>query len=243
MRRAARSLSSAVLFAAVGAGYAGGCGARSSLDLATYAAGDESSRTDGDAGGTRGGSSASGSQRTRSGGASGSSSSTRSGSRSSDAASPSRSASTSGSSRSSGPGDAGDGGCDGSASSPACACPVIDPVEGTCGLNELLCSYPGASCTCTSACPPGSCCPISCAQAGFPCDPIGDGCGAILDGCRVCPPGQVCGAGHACRPTADAGCVPRACPVSACGVVDDGCGGTINCGGCYWSCGAPDAGA
>ena len=57
-----------------------------------------------------------------------------------------------------------------------------------------------------------------------------------LNNCRVCPAGQTCEVDRTCGPTTDGGCVPRACPSTACGVIDDGCGGRIDCGGCYWAC-------
>ena len=114
-------------------------------------------------------------------------------------------------------------------------CPAQYPGSGACDSNGLSCPYPGRPCTCTSVCPPGSCCPTSCAQAGFPCGVTGDGCGNTLK-CRICPPGQTCGNDRSCGPAADAGCTPRACPSSACGWIDDGCGGQVECGDCYWSC-------
>jgi len=133
--------------------------------------------------------------------------------------------------------DAGDGGCDAGGASVSCLCAAVDPSSGPCTHNGLACSLPDASCVCTNACPPGSCCPMSCAQLGFPCGLAGDGCGGILKDCRVCPEGQTCGPQRTCEPSIDGGCAPRPCPASACGVIDDGCGGTIDCGGCYWSCG------
>lgn len=81
----------------------------------------------------------------------------------------------------------------------------------------------------------GQCCPASCAQLGFPCAPAGDGCGGILH-CRECPAGESCGNDGVCLGPGDAGCVPSGCPPTACGLTDDGCGGKIDCGSCYWSC-------
>jgi hypothetical protein len=220
--------------------YAEGCGARSGLELSMYIDGGKTGGSDGGAGSGSGTASGSGSGTSPPHDA-GSGSSMGSSSGSGSGTSPgSASGSGSGSSvplDAGGGSDAGDGGCDASDPSAPCACPVSDPLSGECVVNGLVCAYPSASCLCTNGCSPGSCCPISCAQAGFPCGPIGDGCGAVLDQCRVCPPGEACGASNACEATIDAGCVPKACPPSACGLVDDGCGGQINCGGCYWECG------
>jgi hypothetical protein len=38
--------------------------------------------------------------------------------------------------------------------------------------------------------------------------------------------------GHCVRRGSFASCVPRACPANSCGSMPDGCGGTLNCGGC-----------
>jgi len=134
--------------------------------------------------------------------------------------------------------DAGDGGCEGG----SCTCPPADPMSGSCDTLGAACSYPWDSCLCErGGCGPGSCCPITCAQARFPCGPIGDGCGNLISSCRVCPSGQTCGSQGTCEPARDAGCVPI-CPASACGMSDDGCGGKVYCGECGWSCAAGTTG-
>lgn len=46
------------------------------------------------------------------------------------------------------------------------------------------------------------------------------------------PPGGAKDAGPTTDRDAGADCVPSACPADACGMVDDGCGGTLDCGTC-----------
>jgi hypothetical protein len=58
-------------------------------------------------------------------------------------------------------------------------------------------------------CGVGTCVPATCAEHGFDCDPVPDGCGGILD-CRLTCAGQ----GYDC------------------GLAGDGCGGVIDCGTC-----------
>jgi hypothetical protein len=113
-------------------------------------------------------------------------------------------------------------------------CPPTYPVAGPCDDNGQECNYPGGPCVCTTGCMEGQCCPLTCADLGYPCGMVGDGCGSILQ-CRTCDPGQSCMSPGICFPKS-AGCTPRSCTASSCGYIDDGCGGQIDCGSCYWSC-------
>jgi hypothetical protein len=104
---------------------------------------------------------------------------------------------------------------------------------GPCVSYGATCSYPEGTCSC---CPPlMGCYPRTCDQQGIACGPAGDGCGSFIE-CGSCAPPFTCGGGG--RPGAcgnDAGsvpvCVPKTCPDAdaGCGVVDDGCGGQLDC--------------
>lgn len=236
MRQATALVPFAMLLGALGLAHEVGCGGRTGLNLLAS----ESSAGGPSSSGARSASSSGSGSGTSSTGVSASGSATSSsGPRTSGSLTSSTRASSS-TATSSHESDAGirrdAGGCDASGSSGACGCPASDPGSGSCASNGLVCAYPSGSCTCTNGCPPGSCCPITCAELGFPCTIAGDGCGNILNNCRVCPAGQTCEVDRTCGPTTDGGCVPRACPSTACGVIDDGCGGQIDCGGCYWAC-------
>src|SRR6185503_4784509 len=106
----------------------------------------------------------------------------------------------------------------------------------------------------------GQCVPTTCANAGGNyCGIVGDGCGGQLN-CGACPAGQACGGAgrtNVCGYTPDGGCTALTCNQAGgqyCGVVGNGCGGTMDCGACQngLSCGggglpsvcggAPDAG-
>jgi hypothetical protein len=75
----------------------------------------------------------------------------------------------------------------------------------------------------------GGCTPTtSCAAQHKTCGSVDTGCGT--EDCGSCPLPQTCGGGN--NPNA-CGCTPAtSCPADAeCGTIDDGCGGTIVCGG------------
>jgi hypothetical protein len=91
-------------------------------------------------------------------------------------------------------------------------------------------------------CRPNNCTPATCASLGFNCGSPPDGCGGIArnaqgqQGCGDCGGNpQNCGLGGPgiCGTSS---CTPRtraqACPTNSCGLVGDGCGGAIDCGGC-----------
>jgi hypothetical protein len=65
-----------------------------------------------------------------------------------------------------------------------------------------------------------------CAKAGQPTSKKRKRCctGLVKDGSGVCAPPS--------PPAPPPSCVPNTCAVGACGEVPDGCGGTLNCGGC-----------
>jgi hypothetical protein len=81
------------------------------------------------------------------------------------------------------------------------------------------------------------CVPIACAtEGGNYCGTIGDGCGGTLE-CGECAGGATCGGGgieSVCGGAPD--CVPVACVAENggeyCGVIGNGCGGVLDCGGC-----------
>src|SRR5262249_51449967 len=104
---------------------------------------------------------------------------------------------------------------------------------------------------CGAARDSGACTPTQGTTAsGKLCGVVGDGCGGSID-CGGCTGGQTCGgAGTAnvCGAPRDSGaCMnPTRCTTangSYCGVVGDGCGGTIDCGNCAGGqvCGARTA--
>ena len=92
---------------------------------------------------------------------------------------------------------------------------------GSCGPDEMCCNAKcvnvksnAAHCgSCTVVCDPG----LSC---------VNGECGGV---CK-CDDGSPCDANGSCK----AACTPKQCEsiVSACGSLDDGCGGTLNCGTC-----------
>jgi hypothetical protein len=77
--------------------------------------------------------------------------------------------------------------------------------------------------------------PKTCQQLGVSCGLAGDGCGGQID-CQGCTAPQTCGGGG--TPSACGGsnaCVPKTAADCAglgfnCGVISDGCGGTVQCG-------------
>ena len=93
--------------------------------------------------------------------------------------------------------------------------------------------------TCSGGlCIPAGCVPGTCNTAGGGryCGKIGDGCGGTLD-CGGCAAPLTCGGGGT---TGVCGAVPPACtPTSCtpmggqyCGVIGNGCGGSVDCGAC-----------
>ncbi|MEO7094837.1 MAG: hypothetical protein ABI175_16380, partial [Polyangiales bacterium] len=80
--------------------------------------------------------------------------------------------------------------------------------------------------------PPTACRPRSCQEQGYNCGYAGTGCDdGIAQYCGTCTNGRTCGGGgvNTCGTGA---CVPRACDELECGLIGDGCGGTVNCGDC-----------
>jgi hypothetical protein len=135
--------------------------------------------------------------------------------------------------------------------SDACQPPLITVTcRGKCGrLNDVCgllrdCSYVGGTCVSPATCGGGGV-PNVCGcvpEGGNPC--AGKSCGTASDSCGgpvVCGPstcddagtGATCGGGSVPNVC---GCTPlmptSACSGKTCGVVDDGCGGTIPCGTC-----------
>jgi hypothetical protein len=103
-----------------------------------------------------------------------------------------------------------------------------------------------------------ACVTLTCAELGYNCGKVANGCGGTLD-CGVCPPGEFCGAGGFSK---CGGSVPPDAPIETpatcaslgynCGVSSDGLGGILNCGTCgppqvcggggaNNRCGTPDA--
>lgn len=125
-------------------------------------------------------------------------------------------------------------------------------VCATCGTVSDGCGHSSDCGTCVSpevcggggpnVCGVGCIPKVTCASAGASCGPIRDDCGQTVD-CGACSPPEICGGGgtsNACGVPgksdagASDGCTPRSCAghKDTCGVVDDGCGGTIDCGTC-----------
>jgi hypothetical protein len=121
-------------------------------------------------------------------------------------------------------------GCGGLLDCGTCASPYICGGGGT----PSVCGNPyvgdsGAACT-----------KRTCADVGANCGPVADGCGGTID-CGTCASPYLCGGGgtpNRCgNPYADdAGvvCKPQTCATANanCGLIGDGCGGTVNCGTC-----------
>ena len=140
-------------------------------------------------------------------------------------------------------GPAGDG-CGGALDCGTCTAP------DTCGGGGVSgqCGYPEA----------GTCTPETCAQQNISCGPAGDGCGGTLN-CGACTAPDTCGGGGVngqCGMPDAAVCTPLTCAEQniTCGTAGDGCGGSLNCGGCKapqtcggggvaGQCGYPDGGA
>jgi hypothetical protein len=123
-----------------------------------------------------------------------------------------------------------------------CASGGTTPYCGTigdgCG-NAVTCGNCGSGLTCSGGlCVSSNCTPLSCnlPNGGRYCGTIGDGCGGSLD-CGGCASPQTCGGGGiagVCGATA-ANCTPVSCTINGgqyCGVIGNGCGGTVDCGAC-----------
>lgn len=93
----------------------------------------------------------------------------------------------------------------------------------------------GAGTTSSSTTTTGSsgCMPLTCAEAGYVCGPLDDGCGHTLD-CGSCPKCTSCGGGGVPGVCGGAACCPITCEAigAECGPVGDGCGGVLQCGDC-----------
>jgi len=118
---------------------------------------------------------------------------------------------------------------------------------GSCDVPGETCGGGGKHSVCgssASTCKPKTCADIQSLPGEVLCGPQSDGCGGLItcgpaDGGAECVPPQTCGGGgkpSVCGGTQ--GCVPKT-PATACndggalcGQVADGCGGTIDCGGC-----------
>ena len=80
------------------------------------------------------------------------------------------------------------------------------------------------------------CIPDTCKKYNANCGSIADGCGAQLD-CGTCTGTDTCGgSGHPNVCGTSTVCVPKTqtelCLTGVCGAVEDGCGNTVDCGGC-----------
>ena len=101
------------------------------------------------------------------------------------------------------------------------------------------CGGAGTPNLCGSAADSGACSPTVCTNAnGKYCGVVGNGCGGSID-CGSCPGAQTCGGAgfsNLCGFSPDSGaCTRLSCTTNNgkyCGVVGDGCGGQIDCGGC-----------
>ena len=120
---------------------------------------------------------------------------------------------------------------------------VADGCGGTldCGqcAEDALCGVVNAN-VCTpliELCTPA---PREAVCDGKACGIEGDGCGGSID-CGSCPDGQTCGSERAFTCSAAPLGSPESCPAriescaeagAECGLIGNGCGGTIDCGGC-----------
>jgi hypothetical protein len=123
-------------------------------------------------------------------------------------------------------------GCGGLVTCGSCSAPDIcggGGVAGKCGNTNLT---PDGGNPCTST---------TCAKLGYTCGAAGDGCGNQLN-CGTCTDPAFCGGGgydvcggnNGLLPDGSVKCTPTTCAKLGytCGVADDGCGGTLNCGSC-----------
>ncbi len=86
---------------------------------------------------------------------------------------------------------------------------------------------------------------ITCAQKGFNCGMVGDGCGNAIDCGDTCPTGQSCGGGNMPNVCGAPACMAKTCMDLGfnCGMASDGCNGTLDCGTCMngQTCGSTSA--
>lgn len=108
---------------------------------------------------------------------------------------------------------------------------------GSCTLPQT-CGGGGVPSTCGGD---AGCIPVTCQDLGVECGPMADRCGNLMN-CGACALPEICGGGGVpgvCGLLGsnlnDAGmCVPTTCAIAgaSCGVIGDGCGGTLSCGSC-----------
>ena len=143
---------------------------------------------------------------------------------------------------------------------PCSACTGTKPQEDDCdNTRDVECTLPATGCDtlcCNDVCCAegqvchaitGDCCTTSYDCGTVECGEIDDGCGGTTDcgGCAgneqcnsgscecrwaecsgvCCPEGDVCDLGDSC-------CTPATCGTGECGSKSDGCGGSVDCGGC-----------
>jgi hypothetical protein len=117
--------------------------------------------------------------------------------------------------------------------------PILDGCDGILDCGDCpegeTCSGGGVSNVCGTP-PPPACRPTTCAAAGAECGSLGDGCGGTLQ-CGTCPQGETCGGGgtaNVCGTPPPPACQPTTCAAAGaeCGLLGDGCGGTLQCGTC-----------
>jgi hypothetical protein len=148
--------------------------------------------------------------------------------------------------------------CGGGGTPNKCGSPMCTPKTIGVACNNLNCGWVSDGCggaincgtcdnggVCGGTSPNvcgGMCDPATCSSAGAQCGTIADQCGGLVN-CGPCPAGQVCGAagankcgaGQSCVPSSESAACDRTNPdVSKrkCGLVSNGCGGVIDCGGC-----------
>ncbi len=111
--------------------------------------------------------------------------------------------------------------CDTRTNPDECCEPAACPVNG-CGVIDDGC---GGTRDCGGCAQPR---PLCCAGVCGECCNSADCGGNVCCGNLCCPSGEVCDT----RTDPDECCEQTACPVAACGIIDDGCGGTRDCGAC-----------
>jgi len=129
-----------------------------------------------------------------------------------------------------------------------CVSPWAECLNGTCACLYAVCL--DDCCGPTETCESGVCCEVqTCEDLAAECGGIDDGCGNALD-CGECPEDEECGEDNLCQCTYlecegaccaageicenGACCTQVDCGVlgAECGLIDDGCGNPLFCGGC-----------